>query len=164
MYGHVETDRDIVDHLLRLRDVQDRTDGFTSFIPWSFKPGQTPLSRKVPSVPHPARYARIIAVARLVLDNVPHIQSSWFSETISAGQLGLLAGADDFGGVLVEEHVHKEAGHDRQANIRDVITIIRRTGFTPARRDSFYHIQESFDPPAFIGCKSACPSADRLGS
>lgn len=164
MYGHVETDRDIVDHLLRLRDVQDRTAGFTSFIPWSFKPGQTPLARKVPSVPHPARYARIIAVARLVLDNFPHIQSSWFSETISAGQLGLLAGADDFGGVLVEEHVHKEAGHDRQANIGDVITIIRRAGFTPARRDSFYRIQESFDPPAFIGCTSAPPSTDLLGS
>ena len=144
MFGHVETDGDIIEHLLRLRDLQDRTRGFASFIPWSFKPGRTPLSRKVPNTVHPARYVRIIAVARLVLDNFPHIQSSWFSENIAAGQLGLLAGADDFGGVLVEEHVHQEAGHDRHATLDNVVTIIRRAGFTPARRDSFYRIQEIF--------------------
>ena len=109
MFGHVETDEDIVDHLLRLRELQDRTSGFTSFIPWSFKPGRTPLAQQVTASHHPARYVRIIAVARLVLDNFPHIQSSWFSENVSAGQLGLLAGADDFGGVLVEENVHKVA-------------------------------------------------------
>jgi cyclic dehypoxanthinyl futalosine synthase len=147
MFGHVESDGDIIDHLLRLRELQDRTNGFTSFIPWSFKPGRTPLARQVKSPAHPARYVRIIAVARLVLDNFPHVQSSWFSENVSAGQLGLLAGADDFGGVLVEEHVHKEAGHDRQASVDNVVTIIRRAGFTPARRDSHYRIQERFDPP-----------------
>jgi cyclic dehypoxanthinyl futalosine synthase len=108
---------------------------------------------------HPAKYVRIIAVARLVLDNFPHIQSSWFSENISAGQLGLLAGADDFGGVLVEEHVHKEAGHDRQATVENVLTIIRRAGFTPARRDSFYRTQETFAPPVPVGAGS--PIADR---
>ena len=151
MFGHVETDADIIEHLLRLRALQDRTAGFTSFIPWSFKPGRTPLARRVPSPVHPARYVRIIAIARLVLDNFPHIQSSWFSENVSAGQLGLLAGADDFGGVLVEEHVHKEAGHDRQASLDHVITIIRRTGFTPARRDSYYQIQESFEPSEPLG-------------
>ena len=151
MFGHVETDADIIDHLLRLRDLQDLTSGFTSFIPWSFKPGRTPLARQVKYPAHPARYVRIIAVARLVLDNFAHVQSSWFSESISAGQLGLLAGADDFGGVLVEEHVHKEAGHDRQATVDNVVTIIRRAGFTPARRDSHYRIQERFDPPVPAG-------------
>ena len=145
MFGHVETDEDIIDHLLRLRDLQDLTSGFTSFIPWSFKPGRTPLAQQVKHPAHPAKYVRIIAVARLVLDNFSHIQSSWFSENISAGQLGLLAGADDFGGVLVEEHVHKEAGHDRQATVDHVITIIRRAGFIPARRDSYYRIQETFE-------------------
>ena len=146
MFGHVETHEDIIDHLLRLRDLQDLTAGFTSFIPWSFKPGLTPLARQVKQPVHPAKYVRIIATARLVLDNFPHIQSSWFSETISAGQLGLLAGADDFGGVLVEEHVHKEAGHDRQASVDTVATIIRRAGFIPARRDSYYRIQERLAP------------------
>jgi cyclic dehypoxanthinyl futalosine synthase len=159
MFGHVETDDDIIGHLLRLRDLQDLTGGFTSFIPWSFKPGRTPLARQVKHPAHPAKYVRIIAVARLVLDNFPHIQSSWFSENISAGQLGLLAGADDFGGVLVEEHVHKEAGHDRQATVENVLTIIRRAGFTPARRDSFYRTQETFAPPAPVG--AASPIADR---
>ncbi len=159
MYGHVESDADIVDHLLKLRDAQDRSLGFTSFIPWSFKPGATPLARQVKQPPHPARYVRIIAVARLVLNNFDHIQSSWFSESIAAGQLGLLAGADDFGGVLVEEHVHKEAGHDRQATADNVATIIRRAGFTPARRDSYYHILETFDPPEHSGAgkqQTAC--------
>lgn len=151
MYGHVETDEDIIDHLLHLRDLQDRTGGFTSFIPWSFKPGQTSLARDVQQIAHPARYVRIIAVARLVLDNFPHVQSSWFSESIAAGQLGLLAGADDFGGVLVEEHVHKEAGHDRQATVDNVITIIRRAGFTPARRNSSYEIVETFPAPDPLG-------------
>jgi cyclic dehypoxanthinyl futalosine synthase len=151
MYGHVETDGDIIDHLFRLRELQDLTAGFTSFIPWSFKPGRTPLASRVTHPVHPARYVRIIAVARLVLDNFAHIQSSWFSENISAGQLGLLAGADDFGGVLVEEHVHKEAGHDRQATVQNVVTIIRRAGFTPARRDSHYRIQETFAPPVPAG-------------
>lgn len=151
MFGHVETDAEIIAHLMHLRELQDRTGGFTSFIPWSFKPGPTPLADRVSQAAHPARYVRIVAVARLLLDNFPHIQSSWFSETVGAGQLGLLAGADDFGGVLVEEHVHKEAGHDRRTTVKDVITMIRRAGFRPARRDSLYCIQETFDAPAPIG-------------
>jgi cyclic dehypoxanthinyl futalosine synthase len=154
MFGHVETDADIVEHLIRLRGLQDRTAGFTSFIPWSFKPGRTALARQVKHPAHPARYVRIIAAARLVLDNFAHIQSSWFSENVSAGQLGLLAGADDFGGVLVEEHVHKEAGHDRRATVDNVVTIIRRAGFRPARRDSHYRIQETFAPPTPGGIES----------
>jgi cyclic dehypoxanthinyl futalosine synthase len=147
MFGHVESDEEILEHLFRLRDLQDRTGGFTSFIAWSFKPGDSPLAKKVTQPVHPAKYIRIIATARLVLDNFQHIQSSWFSENISAGQLGLLAGADDFGGVLVEEHVHKEAGHDRRASVDDVLTIIRRAGFTPARRDSHYRVKHIYDPP-----------------
>jgi cyclic dehypoxanthinyl futalosine synthase len=159
MFGHVEADDDIIEHLFRLRELQDLTTGFTSFVPWSFKLGRTPLSQQVRNPVHPARYVRIIATARLVLDNFPHVQSSWFSESISAGQLGLLAGADDFGGVLVEEHVHKAAGHGPQANLDAVVTIIRRAGFTPARRDSFYHIQETFAPPVPTGTGPL--SADR---
>ena len=143
MYGHVETDEDIVEHLMQLRALQDRTGGFNAFIPWSFKPGGSPLSRRVPVQAHPARYVRIIALARLVLDNFPHIQSSWFSESIPAGQLGLLAGADDFGGVLLEENVLRTAGHDRATTLETVKTIIRRAGFTPAQRNSSYEILDS---------------------
>jgi cyclic dehypoxanthinyl futalosine synthase len=145
MFGHVESNEDIITHLLQIRDLQDRTGGITSFIPWSFKPGNTPLGRSLKGPVHPARYTRIIAVARLVLDNIDHIQSSWFSESVAAGQLGLLAGADDFGGILVEENVHKQAGHDRSTTLEDVRTIIRRAGFVPAQRDSNYSILNVFN-------------------
>ena len=140
MYGHVETDEEIVEHLFRLREVQDRTGGFSSFIAWSFKPGHSPLSRQVPQPAHPALYVRIIALARLVLDNFEHIQSSWFSESENAGCLGLLAGADDFGGILVEENVLKTTGHHRQTTVEQVQALIRSSGFTPAQRDSDYRI------------------------
>ena len=145
MFGHVETDEDIVAHLLKLRELQERTGGFTSFVPWSFKPGDSLLSHRVPSRTHPARYVRIIALARLMLDNFVHIQSSWFSESVPAGQLGLLAGADDFGGVLLEENVLRTAGHTPTATLEKVKTIIRRAGFTPARRNSFYEILEIYN-------------------
>jgi cyclic dehypoxanthinyl futalosine synthase len=147
MFGHVETAADIVEHLLVLRDLQDRTKGFTSFIPWSYKPGGNPLGKEVPQSVHPAMYVRIIAVARLVLDNFDHIQSSWFSENVAAGQLGLLAGADDFGGILVEENVLMQAGHQRSTTEEKVKTIIRRAGFTPAQRDSYYRVLKTFREP-----------------
>ena len=138
MYGHLETDTDIVTHLMQLRRLQDRTGGFSSFIPWSFKPGGSLLSRDVARAAHPAKYIRVIATARLVLDNFPHIQSSWFSETPSAGALGLLAGADDFGGVLMEEHVLRQAGHRPSITEENVRAMIRRAGFRPVQRDSYY--------------------------
>ncbi len=147
MFGHVETEADIIEHLVRLREAQDRTGGFQSFIPWSFKPGGSPLSREVPAAAHPARYVRILAVARLMLDNFAHVQSSWFSESISAGQLGLLAGADDFGGVLVEENVLRETGFERSITTERLLDVIREAGFIPARRNSMYEIVEVFDSP-----------------
>ncbi|MGD9015886.1 MAG: CofH family radical SAM protein [Desulfobacterales bacterium] len=145
MFGHLETDRDIIDHLLRLRSLQDRTRGITSFIAWSFKPGGSPLGKVVSKSAHPARYVRIIATARLMLDNIHHIQSSWFSESTKAGQLGLLAGADDFGGILVEENVLKTTGHCRSASVDGVKALIRQAGFTPAQRDSDYRVLRVFE-------------------
>jgi cyclic dehypoxanthinyl futalosine synthase len=138
MYGHLETDEDIIEHLMQLRRLQDKTGGFTSFIPWSYKPGGSALTNQVPRAVHSAKYVRIIAAARLVLDNFPHIQSSWFSETRAAGSLGLLAGADDFGGVLMEENVLRQAGHRPKTTLDSVKAMIRRAGFTPVQRDSNY--------------------------
>jgi cyclic dehypoxanthinyl futalosine synthase len=154
MFGHVESDEDIVEHLLALRDLQDETRGFTSFIPWSFKPGNTPLGREVSRGVHPAKYVRIIALARLTLDNFDHVQSSWFSENVAAGQLGLLGGADDFGGILVEENVLQQAGHQRSTTAETVKTIIRRAGFVPAQRDSFYKVLQTFEGPRVPGLTS----------
>ena len=144
MYGHVEQDEDVIEHLFKLRALQDQTQGFTSFIAWSFKPGNTKLAQKVSKSVHPAKYVRLIATARLVLDNFQHIQSSWFSESLPAGQLGLLAGADDFGGILVEENVLHTTGHDRSTSISDVKIMISRAGFTPAQRNSNYQILQTF--------------------
>ena len=144
MFGHVETDEDIIEHPLCLRELQDRTGGFQSFIPWSFKPGGSPLSTDVSAPAHPARYVRIIAVARLMLDNFAHVQSSWFSESVSAGQLGLMAGADDFGGILVEENVLRETGFERRITAERLLGVIREVGFTPARRNSMYEVVEVF--------------------
>ncbi len=151
MYGHVESDDHIVAHLMALRALQDQTGGFTSFIPWSYKPGDNPLGKEVSRSAHPVKYIRILAVARLVLDNFDHIQSSWFSENVAAGQLGLLAGADDFGGILVEENVLLEAGHQRTTTEEKVKTIICRAGFTPAQRDSHYRVLNIFDGPLPVG-------------
>jgi cyclic dehypoxanthinyl futalosine synthase len=144
MYGHLESDADLIEHLDRLRRLQDHTGGFHSFIPWSFKPGGSRLSTSVPAAAHPARYVRIIALARLFLDSFAHVQSSWFSESVTAGQLGLLAGADDFGGLLVEESVLRETGFQRATSLERVLQMIRSSGFTPARRSSDYEIIERF--------------------
>ena len=145
MYGHVETDEDIIDHLLALRQLQDRSHGFRSFIPWSFKPGNSPLSQEVTEVSHPGRYLRIIATARLVLDNVRHIQSSWFSENPQAGQLALVAGADDFGGLLLEENVLRETGFRPRSNLDHVLRLIRQAGFVPVQRNSDYELIQRFE-------------------
>ncbi len=140
MFGHIETDEEIIEHLLRLRELQDRTGGFTSFIPWSFKSGSSPLSREVPRTANPAKYVRVIATARVVLDNFAHIQSSWFSENVTAGQLGLLAGADDFGGILIEENVLRKTGFAPKISLENLLLIIKNAGFKPAQRNSHYQI------------------------
>lgn len=145
MYGHVETPAEIIDHLLALRVVQDRTGGFSSFIPWSFKPGNSTLGKRIKQAAHPLMYLRIISVARLLLDNVPHVQSSWFSEDLRTGQLGLLAGADDFGGLLFEESVLGKAGHAPKTSLDRTLGVIRQMGFTPAQRNTFYDVIARYD-------------------
>jgi cyclic dehypoxanthinyl futalosine synthase len=138
MYGHVEDDSDIVEHLARIRDLQDETGGFFAFIPWSFKRGGNSLSRLVARDAGPGRYLRILAVSRLYLDNFPHVQTSWFSEGEKAGQLGLHFGADDFGGTLLEENVLRAAGHENATSTERVARVIRDAGYTPVQRNTTY--------------------------
>ena len=144
MYGHLETAEELIEHFVKLRQLQDETGGFRAFIPWSFKPGGSGLSEEVPQAAHPALYVRIIATARLMLDNFTHVQSSWFSESPQAGQLGLLAGADDFGGLLVEENVLRTTGFTRSSSLTQVLSLISGAGYTPARRNSDYEIVERY--------------------
>jgi cyclic dehypoxanthinyl futalosine synthase len=145
MYGHLDEDRDLVEHLERLRALQDETDGFFAFIPWSFKPGQSPLSRRVPQESGPGRWLRILATARVYLDNFPHVQASWFSEGEKAGQLGLHFGADDFGGTLLEENVLRAAGHENATTTERVVRTIRQAGFVPVQRSTLYRPLRTFE-------------------
>ena len=138
LWRHLETDEEIIEHVHRLRQLQDETGGFTAFIPWSCKPGNTDLQSVIPRASASLRYLRILAVARLYLDNVPHIQASWFSEGKGTGQLALHFGADDFGGVLLEENVHRSADYVNTANENEVRTLISEAGFRPRRRDTLY--------------------------
>ncbi len=144
MYGHVETDEDVVEHFDVIRALQDLHGGFTAFVPWSFKPGNTPLVKTIPRHAGPNHYLRILAVSRLYLDNFDHVQASWFSEGKKTGQVALHWGADDFGGTLFEENVHAATGFINQTSVEEVKTIIREAGFRPAQRTTLYEILEVF--------------------
>lgn len=137
-YGHVETGEELVEHLMRLRGLQDETGGFYAFIPWSFKPGSSRLARRVPQAALPSAYVRIIALSRIVLDNFPHIQASWFSEGWRAGQLALNAGADDFGGLLLEENVLRQARHAVATTLQNAVVLIQEAGFVSVQRTALY--------------------------
>jgi cyclic dehypoxanthinyl futalosine synthase len=146
MYGHVDRPVDWVEHLRRVRDLQDEalsgTSGgaFTAFIPWSFKPGNTVLEKKVPVGAGPSTYLRMLAVSRLFLDNVPHIQASWFSEGKKIGQIALHFGADDYGGTLIDENVHKATGHINTTTLDLTVQMIHEAGFDAAQRTTLYEV------------------------
>ncbi|OGR83003.1 MAG: dehypoxanthine futalosine cyclase [Elusimicrobia bacterium RIFCSPLOWO2_01_FULL_64_13] len=140
MYGHVEGPEDVIEHLENIRRLQDETGGFTAFIPWSFKPANTPLDKKVPHGSSANRYLRMIAFSRIYLDNFPHIQASWFSEGKKTGQVALHFGADDFGGTIFEENVHRAADHVLKTSEDEIRALIRDAGFVPAQRTTLYEV------------------------
>ena len=139
MYGHVESTEDIVEHLWCIRELQDATGGFLSFIPWSFKRENTSLGRYVDNHATTEMYLRLIAFSRIFLDNFPHITASWFGEGKPAGIEALHFGADDFGGTICEESVHRATGHINTTTQDEVKCMIKKAGFEPVERDSFYH-------------------------
>jgi cyclic dehypoxanthinyl futalosine synthase len=135
VYGLGETTAQRVEHLQRIRDLQDETGGFTAFIPWSFQSPRTNLSMAIPTG---IDYLRVVALARLFLDNIPHIQAGWVTEGPDVAQLALHCGADDFGGVLMEEQVVRATGTGYMVTRDDVIALIRRAGFQPVQRTTQY--------------------------
>ena len=145
MFGHIEEDEDILEHLDHIRNLQDETGGFTAFVPWTFKPGNTPLIKHTKQHAGPTAYLRMLAFSRLYLDNFPYIQASWFSEGKKTGQIALHFGADDFGGTLFEENVHAATSFINKTTVEEVITIIQESGFTPAQRTTLYQILRTFD-------------------
>jgi cyclic dehypoxanthinyl futalosine synthase len=144
MYGHVEQPDDVLDHLDAIRALQDEHGGFTAFVPWSFKPGNTLLEKWIKTYQGPSAYLRTLAASRLYLDNFPHVQASWFSEGKQAGQVALHFGADDWGGTLFEENVHKAADYVNTITVDEITTLIRDAGFTPAQRTTTYEIIRTY--------------------
>jgi cyclic dehypoxanthinyl futalosine synthase len=144
MYGHVEGPDDVLDHFDAIRALQDEYRGFTAFVPWSFKPGNTLLEKWIKHYKGPSAYLRMLAASRLYLDNFPHIQASWFSEGKRAGQVALHWGADDFGGTLFEENVHAAADFVNKTTVDEIIALIRDAGFTPAQRSTAYDILRAY--------------------
>jgi cyclic dehypoxanthinyl futalosine synthase len=155
MYGHVETDAELIEHLDHVRALQDETHGFTAFVPWSYKRGNTPMESRVRHVAGASRYLRVLAAARLYLDNFDHVQASWFSEGKKTGQIALHFGADDFGGTLYEENVHLATGHVNKTTVAEVETLIREAGFTPAQRTTLYEIVRVAEGPETLGALPA---------
>src|SRR5437870_1786875 len=144
MYGHVEDVDDLLEHLDAIRQLQDVFGGFTAFVPWSFKPGNTLLEKWIKHPKGPNMYLRMLAVSRLYLDNFPHVQASWFSEGKRTGQIALHFGADDWGGTLLEENVHKAAAFVNTVGVDEIVTLIREAGFTPAQRTTEYEILKRY--------------------
>jgi len=163
MYGTVETVEERLEHILRVREVQDlslanTTGGFTAFIAWNFQPDGTPLGNELTSpaqqtphdhgAPKPSEwrkatgydYLRTIAVARLLLDNIPHHQASWVTQGPKIAQIGLHHGLDDFGSTMMEENVVSAAGTDFVMPISEIERLIREAGYEPKRRNTLYKL------------------------
>jgi len=138
LYGHVENAEDRVDHLVRLRELQDETGGFVTFIPLAFHPDNTALAH----VPATTGFADLknIAVARLMLDNIPHIKAYWVMMTPRIAQVALRFGADDIDGTVVEEKIYHDAGATTAQSLRrgELLRLIREAGREPVERDTLY--------------------------
>lgn len=145
MMGTGETNAERIEHLRMIRDVQDRTGGFRSFIPWTYQPENNHLKGRTQATS--LEYLRMIAVARLFFDNVAHLQGSWLTTGKDIGQLTLHFGADDLGSVMLEENVVSSAGARHRSNRTELIELIRSSGRIPAQRDTRYnHLVVHADP------------------
>jgi aminodeoxyfutalosine synthase len=138
LYGHIENDDDRVDHLLKLRELQDETGGFQCFIPLAFHPANTPLKH----LPVTTGFTDLkqIAVARLVLDNIPHIKAYWQMMTPKVAQIALRFGADDIDGTVIEEKIYHDAGATTPQGLRrqELVRLVREAGRTPVERNTMY--------------------------
>src|SRR5438477_1745425 len=137
MYGTVETDEERLEHLLRLRSLQDETGGFTAFITWSYQPDHTELAG---SEATGLDYLRTLAIARIVLDNFDNLQASWVTQGGKVGQLSLAFGANDMGSVMIEENVVRAAGASYCMDEAEIVRNIEDAGFVPKRRNMHYEI------------------------
>jgi cyclic dehypoxanthinyl futalosine synthase len=140
MYGHVETLEERVEHMRRIRELQDELHGFRAFISWTFQGDGNRLGEKVPREAMPTSFDYLLtqAVSRIYLDNVDHIQSSWVTQGIKIGQVALGFGADDMGSVMIEENVVSAAGTTHRTSTEELVHLIRSLGKVPVQRDTLY--------------------------
>ena len=157
MFGHIETIPERLEHLRRIRDLQDETGGFTAFISWTFQPGSTPLGRVpqfdptydgLPDGRHLVladanEYLRMTAIARLYLDNIQNIQSSWVTQGVKIGQLALFFGANDMGSVMMEENVVSAAGTTYRLTEQEIRAAITGARWIPRKRNFYYQVVEA---------------------
>ncbi len=145
MFGHIETLEERVEHLDRIRQLQDETGGLTAFIAWTFQPENTEMAH-VPTV-GAYEYLKVQAISRLYLDNVPNIQSSWVTQGPKVGGIALFFGANDMGSLMIEENVVSSAGTVFQLSVEEMKRAIRDAGYIPRQRNVFYDYIDA--PPAF---------------
>lgn len=139
MYGHVETIEERIEHLMKIRDLQDETGGFTAFIPWNFQADGVPLGEDPETnLTTSFEYLQTLAISRLILDNIENFQVSWVTQGQSVAQIGLNYGANDFGSLMIEENVVSQAGTSFDVTISDIEKLIRDAGYEPKRRNNRY--------------------------
>ena len=139
MFGAGETRSEIVEHLERVRRVQDETGGFVAFIPWNVQLQGTEMQREIQDRISPVEYLKLLAVSRIYLDNFRNIQVSWLTQGLKVAQVALFFGANDVGSIMIEENVISTAGSHNTATRDDLIRLIEQAGFRPAQRDTLYH-------------------------
>ena len=146
MFGTIETDEQIIEHWDKIRQLQDETSGFRAFIMWSFQSSHTQLLKEIPNMQAQSsnRYLRLLAIARLYLDNFKNIQSSWVTQGSFIGQMALKFGANDLGSTMMEENVVSAAGVTNSMNQQQMITLIKDIDENPAKRDTAYNTLERF--------------------
>lgn len=145
MFGHVESDEDIVEHLFKIRDLQTKTNGFTAFIPWTFQPERTELFKEVKKTAPPTRYLQVLAISRIVLHNIRNIQASWLTQGFDVAKLSLFFGANDFGGTMIEENVVSATGKQFvPARVEDIVNAVKSVGRDVAQRRTDYKIIRYF--------------------
>ena len=141
MMGSIETTAERIEHLKKIRDLQDRTGGFRSFIPWTFTSGNTELGGKELSS---IEYLRTLAVSRIYLDNVKNIQGSWVTQGKDIGQISLFFGANDLGSIMLEENVVKAAGTENRITEDEMVDLIKRAGKNPVQRNTEYCVVKTY--------------------
>ena len=137
MFGHIEKDFHIFEHMDKLRSLQDETHGFTAFIPWTFQPDNTKILVKKKTA---VEYLKVLAMSRLFLDNINNIQASWVTQGDKIAQTALFFGANDMGSTMIEENVVASAGVDFMLSKEELTRLITKAGFEPRQRDCYYNL------------------------